>query len=217
MSTGHTEAVDVNQATVALFIVTGVLAIATIVLAGIAIWSLVEAHKLAKAAEASAEAADASIHELQRDRELAWQPHVLVEPLPGELWRLKNIGRGPAYRCRIVHPLEHRAAASARVESNEVRLDVAAGQETAGFAMMPHLETTEVACFQTGLPAGFTYNEPEPGNKLLPLCVCEDQLGACYLFQQGQEPAHWPDREHPRERPPWTRYRATPTDTVDEA
>ena len=57
-----------------LVIGTGFLALATFVLAGISAWNVKKTGDLVKATQTSADAAKATVEEIQQDRELAHRP-----------------------------------------------------------------------------------------------------------------------------------------------
>ena len=88
---------------------TGLLALATFVLAAIAAWNVRKTGALVSATEKSAAAAAATVDEIRRDRELAWMPYVVLEPGafgsnigPNEMTItgfVTNVGRGPALNC----------------------------------------------------------------------------------------------------------------------
>lgn len=86
---------------------TGLLALATFVLAGMAYWSVRKTGGLVTATEKSAAAAKATVDEIQRDRDLAYRPYLSwgagynragPRITAARAWAA-NFGRGPAIHC----------------------------------------------------------------------------------------------------------------------
>ncbi len=85
---------------------TGLLALATFVLAGITAWNVRKTGGLVTATEKSAAAAKATVDEIQRDRVLAYRPYLSWSVKKGvragaeaTLANVGNFGRGPAIHC----------------------------------------------------------------------------------------------------------------------
>jgi hypothetical protein len=85
---------------------TGILALATFVLAGITAWNVSKTAGLVTATEKSAAAAKATVDEIQRDRELEYRPYLSWSVKKGVMAgadatfaNVGNFGRGPAIHC----------------------------------------------------------------------------------------------------------------------
>jgi hypothetical protein len=148
-----------------------------------------------------------SLRAIQLDHEYAWRPHLVVEdvevtPPSSGSCVVRNIGRGPALRVRVVHTVDGSGPAAPLAICNVTRADIGAGMGTR-MLLTDCLGTERIIHLHAGLPEGISYDEPGVW-----LCICDDIFGAMYLFQSDRAPVLWHEGD-PSERPPWTRYRFT--------
>lgn len=156
-----------------------------------------------RAAHQQAEAAMKLVEETQRDRELAYRPHLVIEshtPKAGTPWDtdylVRNIGSGPALNCRMAHhefsgdPQQHQIW-------NSPLFDLGAG------------DAAEV----TNAPSSRWYDHVFAGlaiggNLTVDACCCEDLFGNKFRFARGFEmpdpqPKFW-HHDGPPPAPKWT-------------
>lgn len=138
--------------------------------------------------------------EVGRDRELGQVPYIVpsLNLAPGETgsdWRVTNVGRGPAFNCRIVRRLPE----AKNVEIHECDLfHVGDGQEAEHLHVRPVPGST-----RSGVLDQMFGDEPNQGEAIA--CVCEDTLGNRYRFHfidHGQSVAHSFDVRRRKERGP---------------
>ena len=132
------------------------------------------------AGQQQAQAAAELVRETQRNRELAYRPHLVIEsrtPKPGASYGtgyvVKNIGSGPALNCRMAHH-EFSGEPPQHDSWNSPLFDVGVGG----------------AYEVTNAPGRWYDNVLDglPGDgQTVDACVCEDQFGNRFRFAAGFE------------------------------
>jgi hypothetical protein len=185
---------------------TGVLALATFVLAGISAWNVKKTGDLVSATESLATNAKATIEEIQQDRELAHRPYISWNAgiskqgqtiSDGRAWPT-NFGRGP-----VIHGL-----------------CCYAWNASGGVGMVPTLMTTDLfdlsadASTPNGLAmsprSGMMADPDVAGNEItaagVKVAFCRDQLGNYFRFVPYHAAEIW--RPKVGERPKWIEFYA---------
>jgi hypothetical protein len=167
---------------------------ATMVLAAIAGWALLENHRLIQATEQQAEAsqrqaaASIDIVEATRlDRELAWRPNLLAGPIgvtttdnTRARCHIDNAGPGPALLCRIMYLF---GDSTPVVVENGALLHLPPGQGV-DIPLDRREQSHWYGFVSLDLPQDFLLTDDEP------LLYCEDQLGHVHLFK-GAKVKRW--------------------------
>ncbi len=186
---------------------TGVLALATFVLAGISAWNVKKTGALVSATESLATNAKATIEEIQQDRELAHRPYISWnagisrqgQTISDGRAYPTNFGRGPVVHGLCCYAWNTPAGAAAVLNLMTTDLfDLSADADAkVGVPMMPR--------------SGMMADADVAGNKItesgVKVAFCRDQLGNYYRFV----PYETPDIFRPRpgvERPKWTAFYA---------
>ncbi len=174
----HGKCSNDGMAEIGVAVGTGVLALATFVLAAMAYWNVRKTGGLVTATEKSAAAAKATIDEIQRDRELAYRPYLSwrvgglssnPKDIKGGTAWVANFGRGPAIHCLCCTGLATPAATTVTTDLFDLspnepeprRLDMTL---RSGAQLTSEMAGTEV------------------GEEPVRAAFCQDQLGNYYRF-----------------------------------